>query len=224
MLRYGHGAGGVHLTHFTANITGKEQRKIYKKRIKKQRKTAKRKLNNGLDSTDIGIIVLRNKIMILEASMQEILMNNRRKISLKNEEKIKQKQLQIKRLNEQLKEALNVAARGFKNHKKTDKKKKNGDIVKTEKGLTSQKEHKNSKGENINSSFTREYDNKISIKISSQKSSSNNSSTRVKQEQMCKDCIFMELTTFQCKVLHNSCIGKKCGKYKKSRGLYGIVQ
>ncbi|SEH31348.1 hypothetical protein [Selenomonas sp. KH1T6] len=270
MLRYGHGAGGVHLTHFTANITGKEQRKLCKERMAKQREDAKRNVNNGLGFTDARTIRFRNKIKNLQASIQQIKKNNRKKRSLKNEEKIKQKELQIKKLKEQLKEVLNNAVKKISYHKKTDKKgniieeitdeygykriKKNGHVVKiekvmnaskqtskktgkkkcsissnaqnnqTKKGLTSSKEHKNSTGDNINSSLKREYENKISVKNSSQKPSSNNSSTRGKQKTICKDCVFMELITFQCKVFRNSCMGKKCGKYKKSRGLYGIVQ
>ena len=149
MLRYGHGAGGVHLTHFTANITGKEQRKLCKERMAKQREDAKRNVNNGLGFTDARTIRFRNKIKNLQVYIQQIKKNNRKKRSLKNEEKIKQKELQIKKLKEQLKEELNNAVKKISYHKKTDKKgniieeitdeygykriKKNGHVVKIEK-------------------------------------------------------------------------------------------
>ena len=113
MLRYGHGAGGVHLTRYTANITGKEQRKLCEERMRKQRKDAKRKINNGLDFTDARTINLRNKIKRLQTSIQLFKKRNIKERSLKNEEKIKQKQLQLKKINEQLKEVLNDALKKF---------------------------------------------------------------------------------------------------------------
>ncbi len=268
MLRYGHGAGGVHLTRYTTNITGKEHRKLIKERMAKQREDAKINLNNGPSCYDGRIINLKNKIKNLQTSIRQLKKNNNKKPHFRNEAKIKQKQIQIKKLNEQLKE-VNSAVKKISYHKKIDKKgnvieeiideygykrtKKNGHVVKIEKilnknkktdndkssisskvqnnkagkGLTNQeksKKYKKSTRENIDYRLKQESDNKSSIKNSSQNSSSNNKSAKVIQKQICKDCVFMELITLQCRVIHNSCIGKKCSKYKKSRGLYAIVQ
>ena len=61
-------------------------------------------------TTDSG---LRNKIKRLQTSIQLFKKRNIKERSLKNEEKIKQKQLQLKKINEQLKEVLNDALKKF---------------------------------------------------------------------------------------------------------------
>ena len=81
--------------------------------MRKQRKDAKRKINNGLDFTDARTINLRNKIKRLQTSIQLFKKRNIKERRLKNEEKIKQKQLQLKKINEQLKEVLNDALKKF---------------------------------------------------------------------------------------------------------------
>lgn len=218
MLRYGHGAGGVHLTRYTANLTGKEQSILCKERTEKQREEA-RKGNTGQKFIDKRTIELRKKIHHLRISIQQIKKSNINQT--KKEEKIKAKLIQIKKINEQ----LNDAEKKISYYKETDKEgniieeitdeygykrtKKNGHIVKIEK-----LKYRNIIISNDNpSTSSKAQNNQPKKRLKSQK-----------KQQICKDCIFIELISLHCKIFHNSCSGKKCGKYKKSRGLYGIVQ